>query len=283
LQQIATKFVRTTKAATAGRRSTSKARRRQTRSVISLRSLALGSILVACAVAAGITLERPTEPTMESLAAGGERTRLEQILAIAGFGLDEVVVTGHRFTSDSDIFDRLDLDAVRTMVAFDGAATRARLLELPWIATASITRAYPGRITVAVTERTPYAVWVDGERSILVDATGRHLSPIRPTDMPHLMRMTGEGAPQAARALFDTLAYFPEIASRLQTAVRITGRRWSLQLTRGLTLELPSEGEATALAELLADPAARQLLDRENTAIDLRAKNRLALRLAQEG
>lgn len=204
--------------------------------------------------------------------------RFDQVLTAAGFGIDEVAISGHRFTADSDIFDALDLPNVTTMAALQSAQVQARLRKLPWVATASITRVFPGRIDVAVTERTPFAAWLNGSTTVLVDATGRELSAVRDTDWPNLPRIKGAGAPEAANALFQMLASVPEIGPRLQLATRVTQRRWQLQLTNGVRLELPPEGEATALANLLAGKTAAAWLDKPNTTIDLRSPTRIAAR-----
>ncbi|MEQ1698001.1 MAG: cell division protein FtsQ/DivIB [Hyphomicrobiaceae bacterium] len=215
------------------------------------------------------------------LAASGEGpSRFDQVLDAAGFGIGEVTVSGHRFTADSDIFDTLDLPNVTTMAALQSGQVQARLRKLPWIETASITRVFPGRIAVAVTERTPFAAWKNGSTTVLVDATGRQLSAVRDTDWPNLPRIQGAGAPEAASALFQMIANVPEIGPRVQVATRITGRRWQLQLTNGVRLELPPEGEATALASLLANKSASSWLDTPNTGIDLRSPTRIAARFA---
>jgi cell division protein FtsQ len=207
-------------------------------------------------------------------------SRFDKILTAAGFGIDEVAVSGHRYTADSDIFDALDLPNVATMAALQTAQVQARLRRLPWIATANLTRVYPGRIDVAVTERTPFAAWTKGSSIILVDATGRELSPVRETDWSALPRIAGEGAPEQAASLFQMLAHFPEIANRIEHAVRITQRRWQLHLTNGVRIELPPEGEATTVASLLANRTSARYLDQSNTIIDLRSPTRIAARPA---
>ena len=205
---------------------------------------------------------------------------LDDIAVAAGLGIDEVTVTGHRFTADRDILDSLDLANVRTMTALKSTAVKARIERLPWIATATITRVYPGRIDVAVTERFPFAVWLNGTSASLVDETGRILAAVAPTHAPGLPRLAGEGAPAAASALFQTLAHVPDIANRLTRATRVAGRRWSLDLTDGLRVELPADGEAGALAALVADRAAPKLLAARNTIIDLRVPREIAVRAA---
>ena len=250
------------------------ARRRQPKSAvwIYLAVLAVIAALTSTAIiAAGMVTGK--------LATTGEGpNRLDQVLTAAGFGIDEVTVSGHRFTADSDIFDALDLPNIANMAALQNAQVQSRLRKLPWIATASITRVYPGRIDVVVTERSPFAAWSNGSSTILVDATGRELSAVRETDWSNLPRIKGAGAPESANALFQMLANVPEIAPRLQLATRITQRRWQLQLTNGVRLELPPEGEASALASLLADKSANSWLDKPNTILDLRSPTRIAAR-----
>ena len=204
----------------------------------------------------------------------------DEVAIAAGLGIDEVSVAGHRFTADSDIFDALDLANVRTMAALNSRAVQARIERLPWVATATISRVFPGRIDVAVTERSPSAVWLNGTGATLVDDTGRLLSAVPPAHAPSLLRLSGEGAPAAAKALLATLAHYPDINARLERATRVTGRRWSLDLTDGLRLELPPEGEATALAALMGDPSSRALLETKNTIVDLRSRREIATRPA---
>jgi cell division protein FtsQ len=176
---------------------------------------------------------------------------VERGVELAGFGLSQVSVTGHRFTSDTDIYAALDLDGARTLLTFDAAAARARIERLPWIRRASIERVVPDRMEIRVTERAPFAVWRSGERNWLIDRAGRKLQQV-PTDlMPQLLRVSGAGAPEEAAELFAVLVDFPQISARLDVAERISERRWTLHLEGGLSVDLPATGEAEALARLV--------------------------------
>jgi len=176
---------------------------------------------------------------------------VERGVELAGFGLSQVSVTGHRFTSDTDIYAALDLDGARTLLTFDAAAARARIERLPWIRRASIERVVPDRMEIRVTERVPFAVWRSGERNWLIDRAGRKLQQV-PTDlMPQLLRVSGAGAPEEAAALFAVLVDFPQISARLDVAERVSERRWTLHLEGGLSVDLPATGEAEALARLV--------------------------------
>jgi hypothetical protein len=68
---------------------------------------------------------------------------LERLIELAGYGLTQVSVTGHRYTLDSDIFDAIGLENAHTMLSFDTRAAQDRIERLPWVERASIERVPP--------------------------------------------------------------------------------------------------------------------------------------------
>ncbi len=105
-------------------------------------------------------------------------TKASDAMIAAGFGLDQVNVSGQHHAADGDIFDALDLPNVRTFAAFDSDAALQRIERIPWIDTAQITRVYPGTLDIVVHERTPAVLWTRGVANYLVDASGRVLGPV---------------------------------------------------------------------------------------------------------
>lgn len=205
---------------------------------------------------------------------------IERIMELAGFGLDQVSVTGHRYTLDSDIFDAVDLGSARTMLSFDSRAAQDRIERLPWVERASIERVVPDRLEVRIVERTPFAVWRQGSRFFLIDKSGRVLGPVPKEEMPSLPRVAGEGAPAEAARLFGLLAGQPSLAQQVEFAERIGGRRWMLRLADGSTMQLPADGEAEALARGMLVAAARRPKSSE---IDLRVAERTLVREPETG
>ena len=65
---------------------------------------------------------------------------VDEVLYWTGLRIDQVTVSGQRFTPDADVFDALDLLNVRSLLSIDSAAARERIERLPWIATATINR-----------------------------------------------------------------------------------------------------------------------------------------------
>lgn len=210
----------------------------------------------------------------------GAFASLERAAELAGLGLQQITVTGHRFTSDRDIFGALNLDSARTLLSFDAKAAQARVEQLPWIERASIDRVVPDGIDVRVAERAPFAVWRSGEHNWLIDRTGRKLQIVAADAMPQLLRITGEGAAREAVALSAVLAAYPQIARLVDLAERVGMRRWTLHLAGGTSAHLPAAGEAEALARLarLVDAGLESV-----KYIDLRVSTRVLLRERRDG
>jgi cell division protein FtsQ len=208
----------------------------------------------------------------------GPPPELARLVRKAGFGVDLVTLKGHRFTFDRDIFDALDLDNVKTFAALDTAAVKARIERLPWIDTAEITRVFPGRLDIRVTERTAFAVWSRADRHYLIDKTGRVLGAIAGTSLPDLPHFAGEGAAPGAKEMLDTVARYPEIAHRIALIERVSERRWRLKLTNAATLELPVDGEVGALEALSRDADLSRLVAAGKVTLDFRGPGRVAVR-----
>jgi cell division protein FtsQ len=204
-------------------------------------------------------------------APGPALSALGRLLELAGFSVNEVSLTGHRFTTDEDIFAALDLAHTRTVPLFDCRAAQRRIEALPFVAAASVARVLPDRIEVEIRERAPVAVWQHGEASSLIDASGRVLAAVPATARLSLPRLTGGGAPAAAGELLLLLSRHPGLARELALAERVGDRRWTLWLTGGGSILLPAADPATALdaASTIAGAVAGRPLR-----IDLRAAGR---------
>jgi cell division protein FtsQ len=205
----------------------------------------------------------------------------DRLAEAAGFGLDQVHLSGNSMTFGGDIFAALGLDAARSLLRFDGAAARARIERLPWIATASISRMFPDTVSVVVTERAPFAVWRRAAGDFLIDASGRVLAPCSPGTRPDLPRVAGEGAAPRAAPILAEIAKYPELAGRMAAAVLVAERRWSIELADGPVINLPAGGEAEALAALMARAVGEGLLEAKYAVVDVRYAGRLLLRPRQ--
>jgi cell division protein FtsQ len=171
----------------------------------------------------------------------------DEVAEMVGLHIDQIALQGHRFTNDTAIFAALDVERSGSILRFDSEAARRRIEALPWIEHAVIERRWPDGLDVRVTERRPFARWSDGERTALIDATGRILAYVQADAAANLPHVAGKGAPQHTQSFLFELAGHPDLARRVQASERVGDRRWRLHLANGPVIELPAEGEGAAL------------------------------------
>jgi cell division protein FtsQ len=210
------------------------------------------------------------------------RPNMDAMARLAGFGIDQVTLSGYRFALDRDVFNALDLGNVKSFLSLDAEAVKTRIERVPWIASAEIKRVYPNRLDVRITERKAYALWRRGEESYLIDDTGRVLTGVGSARFPDLLQISGEGAAAEAAALMKLIARYPEIARRLSEAERVNERRWTLRLTGGVSLILPPDGEAHVLESIARDASLGRLVAGERATIDFRVPGRITVRAEGE-
>ncbi|MFN3744051.1 MAG: cell division protein FtsQ/DivIB [Hyphomicrobiaceae bacterium] len=203
--------------------------------------------------------------------------RIDDLMILAGLGVDEIHVNGHRYTLDGDIFAALELDRPTSLLRYSSEAARRRVEALAWVSRATVTRVFPNAIEVRISERTPIAVWLNGKGASLVDADGRELARVPPSTLPSLPRISGAGAPDAAGALIAVLRDHPALAARVLVAERMGQRRWSLALDNGSRVHLPADGEAAALARLMHLADRTGLFTEPGRIVDLRIEDRIAV------
>lgn len=198
------------------------------------------------------------------------------LLVRAGLGINEMTLSGHVHTSDRAIFEALGTGGT-TLLRFDVAAARQRIEALAWVERATITRVFPDTVRIEVHERQAQAVWIDGEHTSLIDGSGRVLAKLAGFVPPHLPRLAGTGAPEAAGELLAAVQRHPGLAERLHLARRIGQRRWDLILHDGMRIRLaagPTGQSLERLARLEREAAASR---RAGETIDLTSARTVAI------
>lgn len=214
-----------------------------------------------------------------------ERAKWAVIAAAAdsGFAVRDILVDGRRRTSPDALRRALRLERGAPILAFDAQAARRRLEALPWIRQASVERQLPDVVHLRLVERRPLAIWQHDGVFTLIDTGGVPIPLARFDAFRGLVVVVGADAPAEAPALFRVLAREPALADRVQAAVRIGGRRWSLHLKGGLTVHLPEDDPAGAWKRLARLDKQYGLLARALVTIDLRYSDRVILRPAKGG
>ncbi|MEO8668972.1 MAG: cell division protein FtsQ/DivIB [Bauldia sp.] len=212
---------------------------------------------------------------------GHVTTVISAVASWSGLGVESVKITGQSETSELDVLDRLDMGPFPSLVTFDADGARERIEALPWVSQATVRKLYPDTIEIAVTERTPYAIWQHGLVVSLIDREGKLIADTVGDRYAHLPMVVGEGAAPRAVEFSEMMAGFPGLQRRVKAGVLIAERRWNVVLGNGVEILLPEEQPATALARLAEMDATSNLLDRDIVAVDLRVPDQLVVRLSE--
>lgn len=202
---------------------------------------------------------------------------LQGEFAAAGLGVEEINISGQVLTGEREILALMGLDDKTSILAFDAAAARDRLMALPAIAEASVRKVYPNQIAVTLVEKQPMARWrMDGVTAI-IDRTGQRIGVADEMD-GQLPLIVGNGAGDDAVIILKALELYPEIATGIVALSRLADRRWDMIYKSGLRVRLPESGVAQALKSLNIYQVQDQILERDLSIVDLRVHGVLSVR-----
>lgn len=195
-----------------------------------------------------------------------------RVSADAGFGISELHLSGEDRTPPQTILAVLNLTPGQSIFAANLRMARARLMLLPWVAQADVTRRYPDSITVGIVEKHPFALWQSAKGLFVIERSGAVIARAVPKDFPHLPVFIG-GAPDGGGELVDAVAGHRAVVARVRAMERVSGRRWNLILDDGVVVKLPEKDwqqQLGVLDRLIVD---KGILERDITEIDLRSRD----------
>ena len=195
-----------------------------------------------------------------------------------GLKIDNVVLRGRRHTSRRDIIRAVSLKRGDPILGFNIDHLRGRLVKLPWIREAIVTRHWPDTIDIRIVERQPMALWQRKGRLYLVDNGGVTITSNGLGRYRDLLIVVGKGAPKAAPTLLAMIASEPALAHQVTAATLIGKRRWNLKLKGGIKVRLPERDPHKAWQRLARLNAKHKLLARDIRMIDMRLPARLLIR-----
>jgi cell division protein FtsQ len=199
-----------------------------------------------------------------------------------GFRIASVALAGQRTLSRDAILAAAGITGRTSLLFLDASEVRARLKTNPWIAEATVLKLYPGRLHIAITERTAFALWQKDGKINLIAADGAVLEPYVAKPFVRLPLVVGAGAEKRASTILALIEKYPTVREQVGAAVLVADRRWNLKLKSGIDVRLPEEGIEGALELLVRLDREKQLMSRDITAIDLRLPDRVTVRLSDE-
>lgn len=199
-------------------------------------------------------------------------------LADAGLRLSRIEIEGRVRTDDAAIIAAVGAARGTPILAIEPEEVRARLKAIAWVREAEVRRRLPATLEIRISERTPFAIWQQQGRHVVIDRDGVVLAESRLDQFGPLPLVVGAGAAPRAAEILDLVARHPALSERFKAAVRVAERRWNIRLASGADVLLPEGAEPAALERLAALHASHALLDRGLAAVDMRLPDRMVLR-----
>ncbi|MGB0382355.1 MAG: FtsQ-type POTRA domain-containing protein [Alphaproteobacteria bacterium] len=192
--------------------------------------------------------------------------------------LRKVLIHGRRDMSMATLLEVMKVEEDAPLFRVQTEAIEARLQQHPVIKYAHVQFLPPDTLEVVVEERMPIGVWSHQGAWRVFSRDGTILGDMSYKYEP-LPRFAGDGAADQAHELIDHLIVYPELMKRLEVAIRVGKRRWTLRLSPGVDIYLPEKNLGNALTELSLLQQRDGVLDRDVVVIDARLSDRWYLRL----
>ena len=226
-------------------------------------------------VAAAIWVVQPG-----TLASVGDDIRAGLVSATAGVGMtvQRIDSSGTERTSAKAIRTAVGVELGTPIFEVDLAAARDRVQAIGWVESATVERRLPSTLRIQIVERTPVALWQRNQRLVMVDRAGVEVTADSVSQFAQLPIIVGDGALRHMPTLLDAMAADPALSQRVQAAIWIGGRRWTLQFDNGLEAKLPESEIGAAWARLVREIGDHRLLDEPIAVVDLRLPDRTILR-----
>ncbi|WP_369025769.1 cell division protein FtsQ/DivIB [Qipengyuania sp. RANM35] len=207
------------------------------------------------------------------------REELAKSASRAGFEVSKVRVSGVDRMNEELVYERVLAEQDRPMPLVELGEVRQRLLALPWVADARVSRQLPDTLKVDIVERIPHAVLRKPGRLVLIDPEGNELEPISAAAAKGKLLIGGPGAQKQVVELGKLLDAAPALKPQIAEAEWVGNRRWNLTFKTGQLLALP-EGElgAPALVKFARLDGMHRLIGGKPIAIDMRVPDRAYLR-----
>lgn len=194
----------------------------------------------------------------------------DAVSSYAGFGISKLHLAGEDRTPPQQVLAVLNFKPGQSIFDADLGLARARLMQLPWVAEAEVTRRYPDSVSVAITEKHPFALWQSTSGLFVIERSGAVITRATVKEFPKLPVFVGD-PPKGGDDLVEAVSGHRAVVARLRAMQRIAHRRWNLILDDGVVVKLPEAGwkkQIDVLEHLIVD---KGVLERDIQEIDLRS------------
>lgn len=201
--------------------------------------------------------------------------------SVVGMAAEEITITGLSHHEPEMLLSAIGVAPGGSLIGFDAVIAKRILENLDWIESAKVQRRFPNKLAISVKEREPFAIWQRGQAYYVIDKSGAAMSGLAASQLVKLPLVTGEGANAAAAELINHLEAYPELLLQVKAAARVGGRRWTLYLDSGITVQLPEKNWVQAVKAVDDLNRTQQLLSKGIRSVDMRLDGRVVVEVAE--
>ena len=198
------------------------------------------------------------------------RKEFNEFTANYGFVLENIIIEGRENTSYKDIIQTLKADKGSPIFSVEMQEVKGRLEDTTWIKKAMVERRLPSTLYIAIIERKPIAIWQFKKKLYLVDTEGNRITKYNGEGFSELIHVVGQDANIYASNLLSDINIYPNLASKIKSAVRYGNRRWNLHLEQNIIVKMPENGFREAYEYLHLLNKDKKLFDQNYKMLDLR-------------
>ena len=151
---------------------------------------------------------------------------------------------------------------------------------LHWIDKVTIKRLMPDILNVEIEEYQPFAIWINDDKKFIIDKEGNSIPFLdqyeQSEEFKNMIILSGKGANENAKALFNILVINSEISQDIYSANWVGNRRWDIRFFDGLLVKLPEIEISEAWSDLIKIYSTSKN-DKAIKSIDLRVSGKIYL------
>lgn len=204
--------------------------------------------------------------------------QISKTMVAAGFEIKDITLDGRNQTKLTEIEEALGPVKGLSILHFDPHGAKARIEDIGWVHSASVSRLWPDRVKITIEEREPAAIWQINSKYKLIDLEGAVISEVIAFEYSSLPLIVGAGAPEAASDILNVLEEVEMFNKPIAALVRMSDRRWDLRFTNNMDVRLPETGFQEAVRELALLHQRSGVLDHDFEYIDFRDPERAYFR-----
>ncbi|WP_395463460.1 cell division protein FtsQ/DivIB [Wolbachia endosymbiont of Cantharis cryptica] len=166
---------------------------------------------------------------------------LSSLLLSSGFSIDEIVVTGNKFTNEKDILNLVN--KTQPIISLSKLADNIQSVSR-WIKYVRIHRILPNTLHINIDEHEPFALWKNDNKTSVIDCEGKVIVDDYPID--NLVVITGQNSLSNLKFIKDILERKTQLSDHISSCVYVGNRRWNIILDNGSTVKLPEDNPRSA-------------------------------------